>query len=812
MKKKIINGLLFAVALVAATSSFVSCKDYEGDNYAELQEKYSTLEEAYQAQVQAMKDYVLTSRYDAETGYTPELAASKGTIAKRLEELEKDTASLAERIAKNSLAIAQAKALAQYASDLAKADSVRLDGMDALWAKLVAYWGDDLNSAVEKAAEVLVTVAQDSTKWNEAYDSIAKNAQSWNDVRDYVLAHQAEWNEAYDSIAKRSEEWNRAVEVADSAYNFIHNNYKGEFKNLQELIDAYKAADEALQEQIDDLKADVEKILKALRTEITGITVQAAVNPIFGSFAYPIDVQSNVLAAYYGEVINAGEMGYDFPASDEYADVWASGTPAILRSELAEINPQNVYHVEDGILMNEGAGNAGKLYVTVNPSNVDFDGKFFTLRTSDNQVSKVTLSSLEPCTEQLKWGSQRASANGFYVANAEIKKDDVKDVTLCFDMKTSQIKNDVKNIMSDWSKTGVADVAKLALTVVSGMKADVPRLGVQAQWQDATTGDWKNYVSKYDLAAFSVKPLGFDFLHNADYSEGIIKLQNKLTAKEKAFSMELINMIKGIVNVKIDLPASNGSIETVGDKVYMVVPEMTANANVTVTIGANKYLVIGKGEIDADNNIPAENIYLPLIEETGSGSATVQSQKIDITSLFDAIKNGLEGAIGGVDGIGDKAEQVLNKIINIENKIFNKVASVAKNPNRFLQPALIAQSDAGYFYPSRMYVAPTSVKKGTKLKLYPTTLTGETVIPAFKKYVAVCGAWDAKDMNKTVNPKKFNTDGTAMNAVFDGSEYNLQKPFEYTVDAPAGTVLEIIYECLGYNGKIAAKKYYIKVY
>jgi len=26
MKKKIINGLLFAVALVAATSSFVSCK------------------------------------------------------------------------------------------------------------------------------------------------------------------------------------------------------------------------------------------------------------------------------------------------------------------------------------------------------------------------------------------------------------------------------------------------------------------------------------------------------------------------------------------------------------------------------------------------------------------------------------------------------------------------------------------------------------------------------------------------------------------------------------------------------------------
>lgn len=800
MKKKIINGLLFAVALVAATSSFVSCKDYEGDNYAELQEKYSTLEEAYQAQVQAMKDYVLTSRYDAETGYTPELAASKGTIAKRLEELEKDTASLAERIAKNSLAIAQAKALAQYASDLAKADSVRLDGMDALWAKLVAYWGDDLNSAVEKAAEVLVTVAQDSTKWNEAYDSIAKNAQSWNDVRDYVLAHQAEWNEAYDSIAKRSEEWNRAVEVADSAYNFIHNNYKGEFKNLQELIDAYKAADEALQEQIDDLKADVEKILKALRTEITGITIQAAVNPIFGSFAYPVDVQSNVLAAYYGEF----KKDVYFPAGDgEDEAYWVGEVPAILTDELAAIDaPVEMY--AKGIQMNEGAGNAGKLYVTVNPSNVDFDGKFFTLRTSDNQVSKVTLSALESCTEQLKWGYQRASANGFYVANAEIKKDDVNDVALSFDMDKSGIVSDVKDIMNDWTKAGVTDIAKLAYVVANGMKADVPRLGVQAQWQDAVTGDWKNYVSKYDLAAFSVKPLGFELLYDVDFSEGIVKLKNQITAKEKALSQELINMIAKAINVKIGLPETAGQI-------------VNDNGTIKLRISGIKFET-EKTDIDVPANsfgtgVPSETEKLTITPIKGS----TEVYEADITSLFDAIQKGIEGSLSGVNGTVDQAvNKVLNKIISVENKIFDKVAGVAKNPNRFLQPALVAQSEAlGYFYPSRIYFAPTQVKKGTKLMFYPTTLTGETVVPAFKKYVAVCGAWDVDNINKSVSAKelkKLNTEGTVMNTVFGGSEYDLQKPFEYVVDAPVGTVIEIIYECLGYNGKIAGKKYYIEVY
>ena len=61
MKKKIINGLLFAVALVAATSSFVSCKDNNGDNYAELQEKYLTMQAAFESILRCR--LLLTSRF-----------------------------------------------------------------------------------------------------------------------------------------------------------------------------------------------------------------------------------------------------------------------------------------------------------------------------------------------------------------------------------------------------------------------------------------------------------------------------------------------------------------------------------------------------------------------------------------------------------------------------------------------------------------------------------------------------------------------------------------------------------------------------
>ena len=805
MKKKIINGLLIAVVLVAATSSFVSCKDYDADNYNELQAKYLSLQDAFNKQVAAMQDYVLTSRYNAETGYDAALAASKGTIAKRLDDLEKDTASLADRITKNKIAIAEAKAIAENARDLAKQDSTWISNM------LKVAYGTDIDNAVEQAANLLATLVNDTAKWYEAYDS----------------------------IKARSVEWNKAVELAEKAEAFldpIYDEEGHEITKLSDLVKAYERADDAMKEDIAALRADVDNILATLHKEVTGITIQGTYNPIFGSFAYPIDVQSNILATYYGEVINAGEQGYKFPAGDEFEDVWANGKPAILDSELEAISPKNVYTVKDGIQMVEG-GYAGKLYLTVNPSNVDFEKASFTLRASDNTISKVQLSPLEACTEQLKWGYKRAasenSPNGFYVANAKIDSKDVKDVTLSFNLKS--IASDVQSIMQDWSKTSAADIAKLALKVVEGMKTDAPRLGVQYQWKDATSENpWKNYVSKYDLAAVSVKPMGFDFLNDADYSPAIVKFHNKLVAKEKAFEMELIKEIANMIKINLGLPTTGGNIVVVGDQIFLNVtvpiPSIsfsTSNPAATVTI------TIKKGEFfpgytgttlnplpdPSMQYIPVENtpITTNVAQITGSTTATSTGTQVNITPLYEAIVGSITKAMNGIKGnVSSTIDKYMSKIINFENKIFGKIESVAKNPNRYLQPALIGKCNQfnGYFYPSRNYLAPTQIKKGQKIMLYPTTLTGETVVPAFKKYVAISGVWKVDDIYSTDDAKDANdAAGKNLNTVFDGAEFNIQNGFDIETDKlKAGYVYEFIYECLGYNGKVAGKKYYIEVY
>ena len=765
MKKKIINGLLFAVAMVAATSSFVSCKDYDADNYNELQAKYASLQDAFNKQVAAMQDYVLTSKYNKEVG---ENYNHVKTIQQRLIDLETDTAALAKRISDNDIAIK--KALAEAKEEImgfAKRDSQRL-------ANLVCpIWGNNLDEAISKAAEVLATVAKDSTTWNETSETV-KNSKA---------------------------EWDRAVQVADKAWAFVDNTTTKDGKkieSLQDLVNAYEGADEALKEDIAALKQDVANVLKLIQQQVTGIEIQATYNPVFGTFSSPVDIQTNILAAYYG----VAKGNVIFPAGDKgsQSSMWASGEAVVLSSELDDIgagasSDKVVSYAAGETLMNDAEGNAGRIYLTVNPSDFNFAGKEFTLRASDNSVSKVVLSDLKPCDEQLLWGWKRAqvtenSANGFYVANATIDKNVANDVALSFNLKG--VLSEVQDIMQDWSSASPSDIAKIAGALRDAVTAKVPRLGVQAQWKD--TLGWKNYVSKYNLAAFSMKPIGYGELNGVELHGGIAKLKNKITAKEKAIAAELINKIAQLVAFQLNLGTiTSGNIEITADgKVYVIVSSATKPIDLTIADKA----------FSTSPAIPDGPLTLQITDDN----------KLDITPLFDAIQDAINTKLAQVNSEASGAiTKVLNKVIDVENKIFDKVISAAQNPGRFIQPALIAQcGQLGYFYPSRIYNAPTQIKRGTKILFYPTTLTAELVAPAFKKYVAVVGAWKVNNMSEDRGAAQYNTG--VLNNVFNGSDYDARKPFEYTVDAPDGTVLEFIYEALGYDGKIAGKKYYIEVY
>ena len=768
MKKKIINGLLFAVALVAATSSFVSCKDYNGDNYAELQEKYATLQDAFRAQVQAMQDYVLKTTFNEtvgeingkideinkETGYSAAELANKGTIKARLDAIENELDpnnpnSLAEQVHKNNQAI------------LSLGDTLN---------HFVFMWGDDLASAYAnagKAKQIALSYDTDTAKINQAI----KEAQ----------------------------------DIADKAWKYVNQGMAVDRDNktkadLQAWVKYFEAADDALADDIAALKQDVNNIFKLISQQVTGIEIQATYNPIFGTFSSPIDIQTNMLCTYY----STQNDPVVFPAGDvsSQASMWANGTPAVLSSELdrigAGINSDKVdkfFNVPEK-LMNDKPGNAGRLYLTVNPSDVTMVDKEFTLRASDNSVSKVSLSGLHPCDEQLLWGYKRAAGNGFYYADATISKNDVENVALSFNM--SGVKDALENIMKDWSKASPSDVAKIFMAVADGMRADVPRLGVQAQWKD--TLGWKSYVSKYELAAFSVKALGFADFENLDFSPAIVKFKNQLIAKEKSVAQDFINKVAQLLVFQLNLtPGTTTNVEITEDKVYVVIP------NASITNGTE--VIIAAGSLGGTQ--PTTDIKLPVLPNVAGATG----YKIDITPIFAGINDAINTKLAQVNASASGSiTKVLNKVIDIENSIFDKVISAASNPARFVQPALVAHcGKLGFFYPSRTHVAPTLVKRGQKIMFYPTTLTGEIVVPAFKKYVAITAAYASGNMSEDRYDSNWNSG--ALNNVFDGTVYNAGHPFEFdTKNVPDGTVLEFVYECLDYKGKIAGKKYYIEIF
>jgi len=251
MKKKIINGLLFAVALVAATSSFVSCKDYEGDNYAELNEKYATLKDAYNKQVQAMQDYVLTSRYNSETGYSAEELRAKGTIKARLDDLEAYQTSLEEDsfpkyarlIHENNVAIATAQGIAEQAKGLAERDSAYLRSLLVGWDN-----HGTLGDMVAEAAGLLTALKRDTAKYNFAYDTLSTYYQ--------------QWNMAYDTLSTYYQQWNKAYKLANAAYDYIKDS---KYQTIGEFEAAFDNAVANLQEQIDSLCDEMDAIKASIR-------------------------------------------------------------------------------------------------------------------------------------------------------------------------------------------------------------------------------------------------------------------------------------------------------------------------------------------------------------------------------------------------------------------------------------------------------------------------------------------------------------------------------------------------------------------
>jgi len=643
MKKKIIYGLLFAVAMVTASSSFVSCKDYEGDDYAMLKEqlqKDADLISAIEAQLKAIKscncdatlaDRVATIESDylkaaALNGYaTQEWVNQQGfttlsdvqdwvgqqgfsTLTMQAVQnwvneqgfLKEATSGLTEDQVKGIVNTILQQTLGENNKVISDMINTALaNGENPYWTKneIINYFNtnqpdlsgyatkEDINNL--RNYIILGDSVKNAYEWaNYAYQRVIAHSDSLKTIYSQTITNRDSIVILADSIdkvaAQALENFNTAKELADSAIKLANKALDScnilDVK-VADLETAMKEADQKLQDQIDALEErvaanekSIQNITGTLKKQITSIEIQGTYNPVFGTFAIPTNTQSNVLAAFYG----TAEEDVKFPAYQK--KFYVSGESWISKAEWDAMGLSTAFEANAGDPLMAEEGNAGTLYVTVNPSNVDFTGTNFTLRTTDNKVSIMELSALEPANdEQLNFGYTRAgatanAANGFYKVKATVT-DINAAAQLAPQFNIKSVGSDIVQVMKDVKATAIAaknehavsgaraivkDLANVVADVYANSSNILPRLGMQANWIDEVTGA-KSVTSKYEIAATAIKPLGFGTLGKYWNLKGIDFTPTHQFIKYidgKAIDKEIYDLI--VENLKLELNLNLG--------------------------------------------------------------------------------------------------------------------------------------------------------------------------------------------------------------------------------------------------------------
>jgi hypothetical protein len=229
-----------------------------------------------------------------------------------------------------------------------------------------------------------------------------------------------------------------------------------------------------ISDEVEKLEKKIEDIFK---TQVTSLNIDAVKNSVFGFLSAPVDVQSNILIACYGKA----SSDIEFPVgSGEY-----------------------IAYADDVLTLDD---NAGKLYVTVNPSSVDFSGKTLTLEGTSGKQAPVVLSPLVPSTQELLFGWTRGT-NAFYETTATIPEDNLKDLAVDITKQDLlDLKDDVKYLINErqHTKRGAVNLLKDPYDLYTRNMYSAYRL-------KATWGDGYNTFSETKIAALALKPLSYSF-------------------------------------------------------------------------------------------------------------------------------------------------------------------------------------------------------------------------------------------------------------------------------------------------------------
>lgn len=538
--------------------------------------------------------------------------------------------------------------------------------------------------------------------------------------------------------------------------------------------EAAKKITDALNKRLNSVSGSLNSALDALlEQKLDGITVNATENPVTGYW-------------------NASFTGLNLKLASSFYGVAAEGT-----DEWGEV-------IDPNQVLGKG-GNAGYLYVSLNPTEIDPSLVKVELVNSQGEPAKgFELGSIENTDKVLTFGTKAASvsANGFYqvpVIASDPQNDGVEFDKGALAAAAKNVLNELRNPKEndlDLSKIASALYKNIPVLTAYGVKAEYYLYNPDTQNLELHK-TIKHAVSDYDIAAVAVKPVSFNFLKD-----------NATLDKLSDWAVE--NFRLPSLSSKLDKVIDALNVEISYDKAdeFYTYSVITPNGlfcqqdgNDVVIYGQGTDLNNGQlidGELYRIKNATVEKKFI----STGGSAAefvfVIKTKDSTIADLLASANMQIAGKLQPIKNVLSNVNAKWENVIAKVNPLLSKVASKIGSANKLLQPTILYVDQNG----NPNTLSTIGGRLGTRFvgtgatTLYATSWTAELLAPAYKKSISVL------EKGATVTL----ADGTTSAAEpFDGSInkviFNATKAGKYT----------IVYKAIDYSGVEVEKTFNVVV-
>ena len=775
MKRQLTSILLFSALLVGGASTFVSCKDYDSDA-------------AYEAQAQANKTI---AELIAQQAKDVEILNGKLNAIKQCSCTDAHTKELIEQqIKTNERIIAELKR--QMTNNITNDEDVK-NAIATLSKQTILGSYATLNEAIQNSTayqDILLKLAgnnkelADSVKtiWGDLYGDketgkvgITKNVDQLLKDMTYTKALAQADSERIDTLSARlyteiANATNKVVGMipTDEDINGLIGSQLADYYTKTQIDSKIKG----LQGQIDTLKNSVDDILNK---QVSGIIIQASESPITGYENTPFGVQVNFLGAYYGHA----DEGVEFAGK-----------------KLA------------GTLISDAADNAGIIYVTVNPANVDPSAINLKLVDSQGNVAPYKLEWANT-DKILTAGVSRAvstSKNGFYAVKVSLDEESLNKAKVWTSEDAQKLKSVAKNLLNKLRhpKSTNLQLGNIASTINSTFNNRLKLYAVEATWTqrglDGKLVD-KKVTSEYKLAASPMSPLSFEFL-----KDGInVDLPSIPTLEQKGLRLERFNTIKvdGMDNMHVNTTATISGIPTSVTIEGTVVPTAEIKEKYPTRVQPDGTVDLSGLEVKVGNVNLGENVRVNLVYGTlNDVNVTMDVPMDDFNAIINDLNSQIDNMVGNVNNYIDKVnkfeETIDGQLISRINTYINKFENLLTKSNSLLQPAMFYRTNGGSFGQLARVAEGASYLKlnGSEAStvFVASSYTAELLAPAYMKEITVNG-------------------GATLTAAGQSGSKVVLKNGQYKVGfkATKAGVYTITYNAVDYFGKTVSKNFYVKV-